>query len=548
MDDTGMQERYRALLQAARNLFSLTNLDDLVENILKYSRTMMQAEACSMFLPDRSTRELILYSARGREDAVDQMRIPWDKGIAGAVFHQRKFERIDDAQNDPRLLRGARTGFLTRAMLCGPLVDKNECFGVLQALNPIDRKTFTDLDQEIFEGLINIVTGALIRFDRELKISHEAHLSRELALAMEIQKSYLPPEELILARAEMRVRYQPARTIGGDFYVSLSLPHDRLLVAIGDVSGKGIPAALTTAQIICEMQGLAPMAEQGLEAYVTALNKKLCRRLAAGRFAATTFLLYDPAHETMEIICAGQFEPWRWSDDRWHPVKAPHHLAMGIFPEYESEISVFPAKPGEKWLLFTDGINEGRSPAGEDYGFDRLQRSLGAGSAADVLTQAWTLWKSFVDGIDQHDDACLAVIVTKPAAELRISSAPGQCKLAREFVEGWSRAAGFLDLDRGKIVLGADEAVTNIIRHTYHGAPEHPIVLSAEITAKEFHLHLRDYGPPVNRDNLKGRDLEDIKPGGLGLNLLKMVFSVVEHIPLADGNVWHFTKPLPGQK
>ena len=81
-----MQERYRALLQAARNLFSLTNLDDLVENILKYSRTMMQAEACSMFLPDRSTRELILYSARGRADVVDQLRIPWDKGIAGVRF------------------------------------------------------------------------------------------------------------------------------------------------------------------------------------------------------------------------------------------------------------------------------------------------------------------------------------------------------------------------------------------------------------------------------------------------------------------------------
>jgi sigma-B regulation protein RsbU (phosphoserine phosphatase) len=546
MEDTGMQERYRALLQAARNLFSLTNLDDLVENILKYSRTMMQAEACSMFLPDHSTRELILYSARGREDAVDQMRIPWDKGIAGAVFHQRTFERIDDAQNDPRLLRGVRTGFLTRAMLCGPLVDKNECFGVLQALNPIDRKTFTDLDQEIFEGLINIVTGALIRFDRERKISHEAHLSRELALAMEIQKSYLPPEELILGRAEMRVRYQPARTIGGDFYVSLNLPHDRLLVAIGDVSGKGIPAALTTAQIICEMQGLAPVAEGGLEAYVTALNKKLCQRLAAGRFAATTFLLYDPARETMEIICAGQFEPWRWSDDRWEPIKAPHHLAMGIFPEYESETTVFPSKPGEKWMLFTDGINEGRSSAGEEYGFERLRRSLATGPAADILKHAWALWKSFVDGIDQHDDACLAVIVTKPPAELRINSVAVHCKMAREFVEGWARAAGFPDLERGGIVLGADEAITNVIRHTYHGEPDKVIVLTASITTTEFHLHIRDFGAPVNKALLKGRELDDIKPGGLGLNLLKMVFSAAEHTPLADGNEWHLVKRLPG--
>jgi sigma-B regulation protein RsbU (phosphoserine phosphatase) len=312
MDDTAMQERYRALLLAARNLFSLTNLEDLVENILKYSRTMMQAEACSMFLPDPATRELILYSARGREDEINAFRIPWDKGIAGAVFHGRTFECIDDAQNDPRLLRATqqKTGFLTRAMLCAPLADKEECFGVLQALNPIGRPIFTDLDKEIFQGLVNIITGALIRFDRERKINQEAQMARELALAMEIQQSYLPPQELILPRAELRVRYQPARTIGGDFYVSLALPNDRLLVALGDVSGKGIPAALTTAQIICEMQALAPVAEKGLDIYVTTLNKALCQRLAAGRFAATTFLLYDPRRETMEIICAGQFEPW----------------------------------------------------------------------------------------------------------------------------------------------------------------------------------------------------------------------------------------------
>ena len=175
MDDSATQERYRALLQAARNLFSLTSLEDLVENVLKYSCVMMQADACSMYLPDYATRELVIYSARGRDDSINAFRIPWDKGIAGAVFQQHKFMRIDDAQNDPRLLRVAdmKTGFLTRAMLCAPLIDKDDCFGVLQAINPTGRPIFTQLDQDIFEGLTNIVTGALVRFDRERKIDHE---------------------------------------------------------------------------------------------------------------------------------------------------------------------------------------------------------------------------------------------------------------------------------------------------------------------------------------------------------------------------------------
>jgi len=543
-----MQERYRALLLAARNLFSLTSLDDLVENILKYSCVMMQAEACSMFLPDRATRELVIHSARGKEDAINAYRIPWDKGIAGTVFQQRKFMRIDDALNDPRLLRvtNAKTGLVTRSMICAPLVDKDECFGVLQALNPIDRAVFTRLDQDIFEGLTNIVTGALIRFDRELKINHEVKMAQEMALAMEIQKSYLPPEELCLPRSEMRVRYRPARTIGGDFYASIALPDDRLLAALGDVSGKGIPAALTTAQITTEMHALAPFAEEGgLEAYVNALNDELCKRLAAGRFAATTFLLYDPRAATMEIICAGQFEPWRWRNEAWEPVTVPHALALGIFRGIKYTPTVLPALPGDKWLLFSDGINEGRSPTGEEYGFDRLRDSLGTtGDAAEVINRAWSHWGNFVDGEHQHDDACLALILLKPEPMLEISSTAQNCKRCRDFIEAWALTAGYPDLERGRIVLAADEAVTNIIRHTYQSAPDKPILLSAEITGGHLHLRLRDYGPHVDYAAMKGRKLEDIKPGGLGLHLLKSVFTVVEHARLPDGNEWHLAKPL----
>ena len=544
-----MQERYRALLLAARNLFSCTSLDDLVENILKYSCTMMQAEACSMFLPDQVTRELIIYSARGKEDAINAFRIPWDKGIAGTVFHERKFMRIDDAQNDPRLLRvtNAKTGLVTRSMICSPLVDKDDCFGVLQALNPMERSVFTRLDQDIFEGLTNIVTGALIRFDREMKVQREAKLAQEMAMAMEIQKSYLPPDELSLPRSEMRVRYRPARTIGGDFYVSIALPGDRLLAAVGDVSGKGIPAALTTAQITAEIHAHAHLVEQGgLGEYVTALNAELCQRLARGRFAATTFLLHDPQRNTMDVICAGQFGPWRWRHDLWESVAVPHALPLGVFRGQKFTATEISALPGEVWGLFSDGINEGRDPSGQEFGLDRLREGLaGGGHVADVLRRAWSFWETFVDGEHQHDDACLALILLKPPSTLEIGSAARNCKQARGFIETWAQTAGFSDLERGRIVLAGDEAVTNIMRHTYQNAADKTIQLSGDITDGHLHLRLRDHGEHVDYAAMKGRALDDVKPGGLGLHLLKTVFSVVEHIPLPEGNEWHLAKPLP---
>lgn len=541
-----MQERYRALLLAARNLFSCTSLDDLVENILKYSCTMMQAEACSMFLPDAVTRELIIYSARGKEDAINLVRIPWDKGIAGAVYHEKKFMRIDDAQNDPRLLRvtNAKTGLVTRSMICAPLVDKDHCFGVLQALNPIGRAVFSRMDQEIFEGLTNIVTGALVRFDREEKIERETKLAREMAMALEIQKSYLSPEEVSLNRSELRVRYRPARTIGGDFYASVELPHDRLLVAVGDVSGKGIPAALTTAQITTEIYAHAHLLEQGLGDYVNKINDEIGARLARGRFAATTFLLHDPARETMQIICAGQFEPWRRRNDQWEQVAVPHALPLGIMRGQKFAVTEVPAAAGELWALFSDGMNEGRSAAGEEYGTERLKGSFGLGHIAAVLKRTWSGWEAFVDCAHQHDDACMAFMLLKPAPQMEINSSAKNCRRARDFIEAWALTAGFEDLERGRIVLAADEAVTNIMRHTYQGASDKPIILSAALTDSELHLRLRDHGPVVDFAAMKGRALDDIKPGGLGLHLLKMVFSTVEHLPQPDGNEWHLAKKL----
>ena len=152
----------------------------------------------------------------------------------------------------------------------------------------------------------------------------------------------------------------------------------------------------------------------------------------------------------------------------------------------------------------------------------------------------------FVDGEHQHDDACLALILLRPPATLEIGSAAKNCRAARDYIEAWALAAGFPDLERGRIVLAADEAVTNIMRHTYQNADDKSILLSGEIADGQLHLRLRDHGPHVDYASMKGRALDDIKPGGLGLHLLKSVFAVVEHAKLPDGNEWHLAKPLAG--
>ncbi|MEM1058775.1 MAG: SpoIIE family protein phosphatase [Verrucomicrobiota bacterium] len=544
-----LQTRYQALLLAARNLFALTNLDDLLDNILRHSRQMMNAEACSLYLPDAETRELIIYSARGQEDRdFHTVRIPWDKGIAGTVFTTREMIRIDDAQNDDRVFKpvAGKGGFVNRAMVTIPLLDGEQALGVLQAINPVDGGIFDEHDVEIFEGLASLVTSALLRLEAQKAAVEEAKFQQELELAHEIQQSFLPPSSVMTDHAEVRVQYQPARTVGGDFYASVELPGDRLLVAAGDVSGKGIPAALTTAQVTGEMNALSGYATGDLTEFVRKLNTSLCGKLAAGRFVATTFLLYDPHARTMETICAGQFSPWCLAQDGdWEEKQVPRSLPLGVFENFEYEATTFSCQPGEKWLMFSDGINEGRNNAEEEYGFERLQASLQPGSPAQVLEGAWLEWIRFVNTSDLHDDACLVLLTTHPPRSFEMLSDPGNCKSGRDFIEHWACAAGYSDLDRGQIVLAADEAFTNIIRHAYKNQKDQKIVISIDLEADAFRLSFRDFGPPLDVNCLKGRKLEDVKPGGLGLHLLEMIFERVEYICCEPGTELVLRKKLP---
>lgn len=542
-----VQERYRLLLEAARKIFAVNNVDQIVYFVLRHATAILKCERVSMYIPNNDTRELILYSSLGSHDKVNSIHLPWDKGIAGACFQTLEKFKIDDGLNDPRIYRPVEkeAGIITRAMMCYPLSDKGDTFGVLQAINPIGSPCFTDLDTDIFEGLTNIVTGALVRFDRETKIKASTQIERELNLAVEIQRSFLPPEDTDLLKAEFLVRYRPARSLGGDFYAVFPLEQERLLVAIGDVSGKGIPAALTTAQITSEMRALLHVAQEGLAPYICALNDSLCQRLFGGRFAATTFLLYDPLRNLMDVVCAGQFAPLVCRGDEWVLVSVPSDLPLGIFHGRGYTATSIPTQPGEKWLLWSDGINEGRSAVGNEYGMDRLNASLKLTSPEQTLKHAWAEWLKFVDQHHQHDDACLAILGTKPAPALSIASCSSQCKMARRFVEGWAQAAGFTDVQRGGIALAMDEAVTNIMRHTYKSAPSCAINVSAEITAVDLRFTLRDFGPPVDPATLKGRDLDNIKPGGLGLHIIQTQFPTFEHRALSDGNEWLLMKPLP---
>jgi anti-sigma regulatory factor (Ser/Thr protein kinase) len=156
----------------------------------------------------------------------------------------------------------------------------------------------------------------------------------------------------------------------------------------------------------------------------------------------------------------------------------------------------------------------------------------------------WQDWKTFTGSAPLHDDACLVVVGCRPAALLTFTSEAKCCRDGRNFVENWGRFAGVSDLGRGQMVLAVDEAVTNVIRHTYDGQPGHRIELSAALEDGMLIFRIRDFGPPLDLAKLQGRALEDVKPGGLGIPLLKMIFQKVNYVPKDPGTELELGKLL----
>lgn len=544
-------ERYKALIEVARGMSGVMDLEALLHNILKNAREVMEAEACSIFLPDHDTGEMVLHSAdsSGGQEMVT-IRVPKGVGVAGMVFDCKKTINIADADNDPRVYKKAaeKARIRTRNMVCVPLLNGGNCMGVMQILNALGRLHFDAEDVEIAEAYAGLMAATLVRLDAERIAIAGARARQELELAREIQDSFLPPPVRSLPTCRIRMGFFPAREIGGDFYFVHGLDKHRTLCGLGDVSGKGVPAALTMARATAEIRGHAATLGPDLGAWVTELNNLLCEGLSQGRFIGMTFLLADSRTQTLQICTAGQNPPARSHASPWERTPCQPHLPLGILPGFSYSAETFPLATGQMWALFSDGITEARNASGKELTEARYLASLPvAANPPQTFEGMVQVWKEFVGTAAPHDDASLMLLTWRgetPPGSLHHPCCLENLAPGRAFIEEWAKFACFDDITVGQIVLAVDEAVTNVYRYAYG---EHSGPLEYQVAIEDDHLVIRliDQGTPVQLDKIKGRELDDLRPGGLGTILLQNVFDTVHYLPQQTGTILELKKRIP---
>jgi phosphoserine phosphatase RsbU/P len=531
---------YRCLIDAARSLSSAGDVDELVGRILSSSREVMQCRACSICLPDQATGGLLIRATQEELRNII-LQVPAGKGIAGRVFRTRRAENTADAQSDSDYYSriGIETKTPAQGMLTIPLEDGDVCLGVMQALNPTDRASFDKFDEEVFFAFGSLITATLTRIrvqeSAKAKEIDEAYRRAELSIARNVQFSFMPPALFETEGLTIRVFQEQAADIGGDFYAYHELTDGCLLVAVGDASGKGIPAALESARVctLISLQARSCTADR-LSEWLADLNNALHE--TAERAASLTtlaILLFDRKRSRVYACSFGQARPrYRSYANQWEELSCEVHPPLGLSITQSFAPTSVPRALGSQWLLLTDGFVEARNNFGAQFGEKALEESLSesANEQNNPLTILEKRWREFSKNAQEPDDAT-AMLVTDtsphPPDSCECEITPENISQLRFFCGKWVEFVGFCEAETYNIVLACDEMFTNVYKHAYHGRSG-PVRCDASANQNFLTFVVTHQGHGLNSDAGLPQSPAPSKSGGYGLPFIHQVFDDVK--------------------
>jgi len=415
---TGGSEGYIGLLRLAGEIGREPDLRGLLEKILQKSRPWMRAEACSIFLPDPATKELVIHSAHGNSTPqLGKLRVPPGKGIVGAAMAERKMVRVDDAAKDPRFYAKAdeQTGWKTRALLAAPLLDGDTCIGVIEFLNPEGRSAFSRQDEELMEYFSGLVSAALVRIHAHDAALERAQVQRDLDLAREMQQGLLPkqfPSREQAPGVEIYARLDPAKEVSGDLYDFFEVEPGRMCFVVGDVSGKGVAAGLFMAVTRTLIRATVVPGRKPLEV-LQRVNAQLCAENPANLFVTMILGMVETSTGRMEYGQGGHNPPILISVQGEPAYEPSGGMPLGVFEDAKFGQRQLEMKAGETLLVYTDGVTEAMNPKRELFGEERLKDAVRgqAHLSPESLTQRVVGEVArFANGAEPSDDITLLAI------------------------------------------------------------------------------------------------------------------------------------------
>lgn len=402
------------LNEIAREVTSILNLDELLSRIAELVRKLIDYQMFSILLLDSSGEKLHhRFSLRFNENIHLKREIPLGRGLVGTAALTKQAVLVPDVSKDARYVEANPE---TRSELAVPLIYKDKVVGVLDMehtrrgfFTEDHRRTMTTLAAQIAIAIENA------RLYEEIE-RQERRLERDLSLARELQGRLLPQTRPKLAHLDVAAKFVPARTIGGDLYDFIPYSLSRLGIVIGDVSGKGAPAAIYAALVSGILRSHAPI-EPGPAEMLAAVNLSLAERRIEAQFVSLIYAVWDDEHRTLAVANSGLPRPVYVHGGKNEVIEATG-LPLGLFDDAEYDEFKFRMKPGDLFVFFSDGILDARNLKGELFGRGRAEKIIAecADKSADCVVDM--LFKAVAEhavGVETFDDQTVVAIRVKPS-------------------------------------------------------------------------------------------------------------------------------------
>ncbi|HTV54324.1 MAG TPA: SpoIIE family protein phosphatase [Terriglobia bacterium] len=411
--------KLRILLNISRSLGQEIKLDRLLTLIVGEVTSAMDAERTSLLLYDSRSGELCSKVAEGM--STREIRVPLGSGIAGATAQSRKIINIPDAYADSRFNPSydKASGFRTRSILSAPIINQSaRLIGVVQVLNKINQPAFTTQDEHFLEAICIHLGIALERAEMVEAYLQGQILKQSLQLAREIQMGLVPKEFPAfpqIPRIDIFALLEPAQDVGGDLYDYFLLDGNRICFIIGDVSDKGVPAALFMAMVRTAFRMAAIGAGEPIGTILQKLNAFLCESNQSQMFVTVFAGVLDLRTGTIEYADGGHEPPFIVRQNGGATmIQKVGGLALGFVPEYQFRCGRIQLDSGDSLVLYTDGITEAMNSGHELFGAERIRETLDR-VASGIMAQALTKTllggvAAFTAGAQQSDDITLLVI------------------------------------------------------------------------------------------------------------------------------------------
>jgi phosphoserine phosphatase RsbU/P len=425
------EAKLKAILEITRSLSSALRIDAVAPRILDSLMEIFPgAERLFLMLQDPSSKRLVRKAFKFRPQkrtsftrTVPEDEVPTSisRSIVDYVLGQKKAVLSQDAGEDKNLSGSASIADLKiRSVMCVPLLTPdNMALGILQ-LDTSDRRQFNEDDLDVLLAVASQAAISIQNASMYESLLERERLNRELKLAEQVQKRFLPQAVPTIPGYEFFAFYQPTYEVGGDYYDFVPLPAERIAIALGDVSGKGVGAALMMAKFACDTR-YCMLTENAPAPTANRLNNLLCAAAIEDKFITLSLCVLDAPARKLTMTSAGHTPVLiRRADGRAEEVgQEVSGVPLGVMEDSVYQEAEVQLNLGDVVVIYSDGVTDARSPSDELYDSQsnhRLLKRVAQLSGGPVAVGRAILQdiREFSAGHSQADDITLVCLGPTP--------------------------------------------------------------------------------------------------------------------------------------